>query len=106
MKRRLEKLISIEKIHRNEGLTIGGVAHLLDTNSSFLSDVIQREHGMTFTAFITEARVNDAMKMIKHHPDMPLNDVAKACGFNSAANFSKAFRKITGTTAKEWSENK
>jgi len=105
MKRKLEKLIASEKIHRNIVVTIGGVAHVLDTNSSYLADFVQKEYGMTFTAFITNARIEDAKNKMLRKPDMPMADVAKACGFNSAVNFSKAFRKVTGMTPSEWSDS-
>lgn len=81
----LEKTISIQK-----------VALQLNTNTKYLSKVINDQKGKTFVQYINELRINEAVvqlqaQSILHNYTMPY--LANEFGFNSAEAFSAAFYK-------------
>ena len=81
----LEKTISIQK-----------VALQLNTNTKYLSKVINDQKGKTFVQYINELRINEAVvqlqaQSILRNYTMPY--LANEFGFNSAEAFSAAFYK-------------
>lgn len=54
----------------------------------------QKNHGMTFHAYMRALRLNRAFSMIKN--DEKVIDTALDSGFESLSGFTEAFRKITG----------
>lgn len=81
----LEKTISIQK-----------AALQLNTNTKYLSKVINDQKGKTFVQYINELRINEAVvqlqaQSILHNYTMPY--LANEFGFNSAEAFSAAFYK-------------
>ncbi|MBC7747327.1 MAG: AraC family transcriptional regulator [Methylotenera sp.] len=81
----LEKTISIQK-----------AALQLNTNTKYLSKVINDQKGKTFVQYINELRINEAVVQLQaqsllHNYTMPY--LANEFGFNSAEAFSAAFYK-------------
>lgn len=55
----------------------------------------------TFTAFVNEYRISEAIKLL-HSEDMPISEVAFACGYNSVSYFSRQFKKVTNLRPKDY----
>jgi AraC-like DNA-binding protein len=58
---------------------------------------IQADIGMTWTAYLTQARLLRAVAMLTSN-DRSVLDIATTVGFDSPSGFTRAFRKLTGTT--------
>lgn len=70
---------------------------------SQLKQRIQTLTGKNVTAFISQLRMEKAMRLLKKNPDMLIGDVAEKCGFVDVAYFSRVFRnyyKMTPTQAR------
>lgn len=58
-----------------------------------------RNHGMTFQAYLRALRINKAFGQIRQN--QPVTDVAFASGYDSLSGFSDAFKSVTGFSPSE-----
>lgn len=79
----------------NEGLMIANVAEYAQISSSYLSMLIKKETGKTFTEYLTDIRMECAQRLLLKTP-WKISDVAQACGFANATYFSTVFRNKFG----------
>ncbi len=96
----LRKLIDIEKNWLKPDLNMNDVARQLNTNTAYLSKVINEHLDTNFTAYINEFRVKEARRMLadKNCAHLSIEGISKMVGFNSKSAFNVAFRKFTGLT--------
>lgn len=97
----LEKLSKFEKSNRftNPNLTVVTLAKSLDTNTKYLSEVINRHKDMNFNQYVNELRINYIIAKMKQDPkylNYKIYYLAKECGFSSQSTFSTVFRASTG----------
>ncbi|PTX60012.1 AraC-like DNA-binding protein [Kordia periserrulae] len=75
------------------------VAKKLNTNTTYLSQIVNEQKGMTFKNYITELRINYVLRKLKNDKVMrsyTIKAIAKELGFKSEGAFSRAFKKQTG----------
>lgn len=97
----LKKLNKFEKSQQftNTKLTMGSLAVKLKTNTTYLSDIINREKGKNYNAYINELRINYICEKIHSNPeylDYKISYLAEASGFSSHSSFATVFKNITG----------
>lgn len=89
--RHLTAEITVEELCRVAGMS----------KSSFYRSFTQ-EYGITPLQLILEERLKYAKHLLKHHGDVSIKEVAYASGFNDPNYFSRAFKKMEGTTASDY----
>ncbi|WP_298417084.1 helix-turn-helix domain-containing protein [uncultured Kordia sp.] len=97
-------LKSLEKFeNKNEFLnpktSLNFVAKKLNTNTNYLSKIINQHKGKSFTNYITELRINYALQRIKNDKifrSFSIKGIAEELGFKSEGSFSRAFKQHTG----------
>lgn len=100
----LNKITASAEIFGNPTLDIDELASLLQTNSSWLSQIINEHFGMNFFNFVNRIRIEEAKRLLAN----PANDkytieaIAGNCGFNSRSSFHSAFRKFELITPAEF----
>lgn len=100
---RLEKLMREESIYRDNFLTKEKVADVLGTNRTYLSQIINQQTSFTFTQYINEYRINEAVKLISDPENqIPLKAISSEVGFSSMTTFYKAFQNIVGMTPSQY----
>lgn len=62
---------------------------------SYLSKLFKQATGQSVTDFILDSRVQKAKELLLHS-ELKIHQVAKAVGFESAAYFTRCFRKLAG----------
>ncbi|TGE08573.1 helix-turn-helix domain-containing protein [Hymenobacter fodinae] len=84
-------------------LTLGELASQLQTNTSWLSKVINTGCGQNFNDFINEYRVQEAEQRLRNprFRHYTLLAVALESGFNSKSTFNRVFKKLRGITPSE-----
>ena len=101
---RLSLLMSQEEVFKNNELTLGELAIMLDVQPNYLSQVINEKAGKNFYNYINslriEAFINLAAQPEKQH--YSLLALAFDCGFNSKSTFNKYFKAVTGETPSEY----
>jgi len=99
----LEKLIRDEAIYRDNLLTKEKVADMLGTNRTYLSQIINQQTTFTFTQYINEQRINEAVKLMSDHENqIPLKAICSDVGFSSMTTFYKAFQNTVGMTPSQY----
>ncbi len=103
---KLKKVMEEEKLFLKSDLTLADLAKSLQTNTAYLSRVINDEFAMNFSNFLNKYRIEEAQKLIENHKldVMTFEGIAKSCGFLSRSSFNQAFKKFTGMTPTEFSQ--
>jgi len=101
---KLEHLIQVEKIFINEKLSIEDIAIKLDTNSKYISQIINETFNKNFYNYINSYRIEEAKLMLKSElsDKYSILGIAQSVGFVSKSTFNVAFKRITGLTPTEF----
>lgn len=91
-----------DKQYTKSKLTLNNVAQQLNTNRTYLSQYINTELNMSFGDWLLQLRLNEAKQMFSEKPSLRITEVALACGFSSASNFSHLFAELEGMTPQQW----
>jgi AraC-like DNA-binding protein len=103
--RRLDHLMSVERIYRQEGLTIAVLAARLDLPEHRLRQVINEGLGhRNFNAFLNRYRIDEAKAALSDpgQREVPVLTIAMDAGFQSIGPFNRAFKADTGITPTEF----
>jgi AraC-like DNA-binding protein len=103
--RRLEHLMAVERVYRQEGLTIAVLAARLDLPEYRLRQVINEGLGYrNFNAFLNRYRLDDAKAALADpsQREVPVLTIAIDAGFQSIGPFNRAFKADTGLTPTEF----
>ena len=101
----LEKLMSEERIYEDNLLTKEKVAEQLESNRTYLSQVINEQTGQTFTQYINNYRINEAVRLLSDpYNQTPLKALSSSLGFNSMTTFYKLFQNAVGMTPAQYKE--
>ena len=100
----LMELMNSEKIYLNNRLTIEEVAKKLNTNRTYLSQIINEKFSANFNNFINKYRVKEAQQMLlmDSNKAFTIESIANAAGFHSKSSFNTAFKKFTGLTPSDF----
>jgi AraC-like DNA-binding protein len=105
-KPKIISLLQNEKIYEDPELSLTQMAKQLKTNPSILSKTINQGFQLNFNDFINNYRIEAVKEKLQagEQKTQTLLGIAYDCGFNSKATFNRAFKKVTGTSPKEWLE--
>ena len=96
----LTKLFEKEQIFKQTDLKISEVATRLNTNRTYISNLINSECGCSFSTFVNKYRVDEAKRLLcdEQYKDYSLEQISTLAGFGSLHSFIRVFKEITGTT--------
>jgi AraC-like DNA-binding protein len=101
----LERLMRVERLYREEGLTIAALALRLRLPEHRLRQLINQKLGSrNFSAFLNQWRLQDA-KVALSDPaqrEVPISTIALDAGFASLGPFNRAFKAETGLTPTDY----
>jgi len=101
--KKLNYLMDIEKLYKDEELSLQKMAEKLRISTRDLSRIINERLGKNFRDFVNGYRVDEVKKMIMNpKKNLPLLDIAFEVGFNSKEVFNRAFKKYTGMTPSDY----
>ncbi|RLZ07331.1 AraC family transcriptional regulator [Faecalibacter macacae] len=97
----LEKLKDFEKSNRflSKEMSLAVLAGQFETNTKYLSEVINKYKGKNFNSYINELRVNYIAYLMKENPEFlnyKVSYLAEVSGFSSHSSFTTVFKSITG----------
>lgn len=105
-----EHLACVEKVteyilsNLSEPLTLDGLARQANTSRSYLCSLFKEINGIPIWEYITIKRIDLAIRYLRETQE-PVTRVGELCGFNTSANFNRAFRKITQQSPSEFRKN-
>jgi AraC-like DNA-binding protein len=106
IKTKILYLFEVEKIYRDEDLSLQTLSARLSLPAHHLSWVINEVLGFTFSRLVNSYRVNEVKKRLGD-PDeagRTILDIAFEAGFNTKTAFNKVFKQQTGITPSEFRE--
>lgn len=86
-----------------EAVTPATLARRADLPPHRFARFLKRFFGLTPNQYIAKARITAASRLLRETADS-VADIALACGFYDHSAFTRAFRKITGTTPSRFRE--
>ncbi len=105
----LDRLNEMEKESKfcDSNLSLEGLSVQLNTNRTYLSHVINKHKGQSFTNYVNSNRIKSLKNKITKHNFLyhySIEGLALECGFNNAKTFNRAFYKFEGISCKEYIE--
>jgi AraC-like DNA-binding protein len=101
----LERLMTTERAHRQDGLTIGTLAQQLGLPEYRLRRLINQALGYrNFNSFVNHYRIAEVKAALAdpRQADVPVLTLALDAGFSSLGPFNRAFKAETGVTPSEY----
>ena len=93
---RVNRAIDFVLMHLDEALPLERVARAADFSPYHFHRIFRSLVGETLAQFVKRVRLERALKMVSHQPELPLTEVALACGFGSSSDFSRSFKQRFG----------
>lgn len=91
-----------KQIMEGKDVDLQEAASVLCTTRSNLNRQIKAQTGGSSSSLVTEVRIEMAKEILSTQKDKPIADVASLCGINDVSYFITLFKKVTGTTPKQW----
>ncbi len=99
------KMLFIEsKIYRDSDLSLQKLSSILDTNTTYLSIIINKKFGESYKSLLNRFRIEEAMNILSSDQinRYTIDGIAKSVGYNSRSAFYSSFHQITGMSPKEF----
>lgn len=98
---RVQRVVELEKIHRESSLTLSKLSSAVRTKPNRLSQALNVCAG-GFHEWLAKTRIQDALVVMETGEGSGLLDIAYLVGFNSKSTFYQAFKRETGVTPAVW----
>jgi AraC-like DNA-binding protein len=97
----VSKLAQFEKSKQftKQDMSLALLAAHFDTNTKYLSEVINTHKGKNFNSYINELRINyiiDKLKSNRTYLQYKISYLAEESGFSSHSSFATVFKSVTG----------
>jgi AraC-like DNA-binding protein len=83
----------------NKDISLAVLAGQLDSNTKYLSEIINTHYHVNFNTYINKLRINYIIEKLKTDPNFinyKISYLAENCGFASHSSFATVFKSITG----------
>lgn len=93
----LNRIMEEQHVYRDSSLTLEKLASILSTNRTYLSKAIKLKTGMSYSSYISELRLNEAILLLSSSRSTDIaKSVATAVGFYNQSTFYRLFKQKTG----------
>ena len=98
------KLMEKEKPYLKSDLTVYQLAKMLNTNTNYLSVIINKDFQFSFVSFINSYRIKEAKHLLTspNFENYTIEAISEEVGFNSKSAFNRAFKKLTKQTPSDF----
>ncbi len=92
--------IVIEKKYRDKDFSAKGLAQSLNTNTRYISAVINSRFNTNFSCLINEYRIKEALHRMtdKRYTGLTIEEIGKLVGFANRQSFYASFYRLMGET--------
>jgi YesN/AraC family two-component response regulator len=97
-------IILIEKRYRDKDFSAKELAKELNTNTRYISAVINSRFNTNFSCLINEYRIKEAMHRMtdKRYTDMTIEEIGKMVGFANRQSFYASFYRMMKETPNDY----
>lgn len=86
-----------------QSVSLKELADHFSYNPNYISGLLHKETGRTFSQILLEKRMEHALVLMKG-TDLSNEEIAEILGYTSTTNYYKAFRRYYGTTPREYAQ--
>ena len=86
-----------KRMYLDPELSLIKFSKIVGTNTTYLSNVVNRHYGCNFKTLVNGYRIRHAIAVMRQG-SMKLENLPMGCGFSSKSAFYEAFKKETGLT--------
>ncbi len=91
--------LEIKKIYLDPKLSLAKFSSIVGTNTTYLSNTVNRRFGMNLKALVNRYRVGHAKRLMQELGSLTdIGELIRLCGFSSRSIFYSAFRREVGMT--------
>ncbi|MDO3388711.1 helix-turn-helix domain-containing protein [Gilvimarinus sp. SDUM040013] len=94
----LEDLMAGEKLYLDNDLSLKRLAEILGVSTHQLSSLLNDYLQQSFYDYINRMRLDEALRLLRLEPAMPIVELAYEAGFNNKNTFYRLFKERTGLT--------
>lgn len=97
---KIVNIVIVQKKYRDPDYSAKDLAKELQTNTRYLSAVINSRFGMNYSCLVNEHRVREAMHLLtdRRYADKNIEEISAIVGFCNRQSFYAAFYKQMGIT--------
>ena len=102
---RIEETLNDAGVICQQDFTLNKLAKLINSNTTYTSQVINEKYGMTFSNLLGKCRVKIACQWMdnpERYGNIPIEAIASGTGFKSRTTFVNAFKRETGLKPSEY----
>ena len=92
--------------HFGENLRLAEISDYFNISPSYISRLFSRHFHCSFSDYVRHRRIEGARELISLNPDMPVQDVARYCGYEDPFYFSKVFKHETGISPSQFKKGR
>ncbi len=102
---RIEQVLNSDEVCQPD-FNLGKLAKLVESNTTYVSQVINEHYGISFSNVMSAYRVREACRRINdetaQYSQITIEAIAMAVGFKSRTSFINAFKREVGLTPSEY----
>lgn len=104
LKAQLDRLMAEKKPYLNRNLMKSDLAAMLGVNNPEVARLLNESIGMNFFEYVNYYRIREFLEMAKTDKARTLTffGLAQEAGFNSKTTFNKSFKKLMGSSPREY----
>lgn len=101
---KIMNIIVIQKKYRDPDYSAKDLAKELQTNTRYLSAVVNSRFNMNYSCLLNEYRIKEAMHLLvdRRYVDKNVEEISTMVGFANRQSFYAAFYKYVGITPREY----
>lgn len=98
---RLAEVFQYVKANYKEEISLDEISKIANLTPTSFCRMFKAKAKKPFIEYLNEIRVSNACKYLIE-TDLGISEIAYECGYKTASNFNKLFKKLIGTTPKEY----
>ena len=104
LKEKIYKVLVTNKKYRDPSYTAKKLASEINTNTRYISAVVNVKFGMNYSNFVNKYRIEDAVKVLanKQFRDLTMDEVSEMVGFANRQSFYAAFYRMKEITPRAY----
>ena len=102
---RIEEVMNDTQIICQSDFTISKLAKQVNSNTTYVSQVINEKYGKTFSILLGNHRVKEACRRMndqENYGNMTIEAISESVGFKSRVTFLNSFKRSIGLTPSEY----
>lgn len=99
---RLNELVTSEQLYKNANLTLPVLAKKLQVSVTQLSQLLNDNLNKSFALFVNEFRIEEAKRLLVENPNMTIELISEASGYNSQSTFYASFKQFENMTPAQY----